>query len=416
MQEENKKILVKALSFGCRLNALETEKIQAFLLDQQIPAILVNSCAVTAEAERQAGQTVRKLAREYPLVPIFVTGCAATRNPALFLSIPNVLTIPNYDKLNITAYIQALKTYPCNTINPNILENFNVHTQKLSKQFIQVQNGCNHNCAYCVTRLLRGLAVSFEYKTILSEAKKAVQNGFYEIVLTGVDTASYAIKQEGKPFLLSDLCKKLLSDVPEIKRLRLSSLDPASPEVLKIIDLIKHDKRMMPHIHLSMQSGSDTILEAMHRRHSAETVRKLVNYADDKVSFGWDIICGFPGETEELFQETLNLAKELKPIRIHAFPFSPRPDTEAATLPNQVNKSISKKRVKIISEIASDNYNQFAQSLVGKIAQVLVEENNMARTPDDLPVKITGKPIPSKTICDVFLSKLQEDTFIAEKM
>lgn len=416
MQEENKKILVKALSFGCRLNALETEKIQAFLLDQQIPAILVNSCAVTAEAERQAGQTVRKLAREYPLVPIFVTGCAATRNPALFLSIPNVLTIPNYDKLNITAYIQALKTYPCNTINPNILENFNVHTQKLSKQFIQVQNGCNHNCAYCVTKLLRGPAVSFEYKTILSEAKKAVQNGFYEIVLTGVDTASYAIKQEGKPFLLSDLCKKLLSDVPEIKRLRLSSLDPASPEVLKIIDLIKHDKRMMPHIHLSMQSGSDTILEAMHRRHSAETVRKLVNYADGKVSFGWDIICGFPGETEELFQETLNLAKELKPIRIHAFPFSPRPDTEAATLPNQVNKSISKKRVKIISEIASDNYNQFAQSLVGKIAQVLVEENNMARTPDDLPVKITGKPIPSKTICDVFLSKLQEDTFIAEKM
>ena len=219
-----------------------------------------------------------------------------------------------------------------------------------------------------------------------------------------------------KPFLLSDLCKKLLSDVPEIKRLRLSSLDPASPEVLKIIDLIKHDKRMMPHIHLSMQSGSDTILEAMHRRHSAKTVRKLVNYADDKVSFGWDIICGFPGETEELFQETLNLAKDLKPIRIHAFPFSPRPDTEAATLPNQVNKSISKKRVKIISEIASDNYNQFAQSLVGKIAQVLVEENNMARTPDDLPVKITGKPIPSKTICDVFLSKLQEDTFIAEKM
>lgn len=416
MQAQNKKIFVKALSFGCRLNALETEKIQAFLLDQRIPAILVNSCAVTAEAERQTGQTVRKLARQYPCIPIFVTGCAATRNPDLFLSIPNVLVIHNRDKLNLSAYLQALKTYPCDEINPNILENFNVHTQKLSKQFIQVQNGCNHKCAYCVTRLLRGPAVSFEYDTILSEAKKAVKNGFYEIVLTGVDTASYAIKQDGKPFLLSDLCKKLLSDLPEIKRLRLSSLDPASPEVIKIIDLIKHDKRMMPHIHLSMQSGSDTILEAMHRRHNAETVRKLVNHADGEVSFGWDIICGFPGETEELFQETLSLTKELKPIRIHAFPFSPRPNTEAATLPNKVNKSISKKRVKMISEIASGNYQQFAKSLVGKTVQVLVEENNNARTPDDLPVKIIGKLVPAKTVCNVFLSKLQDDTFIAEKM
>ncbi len=407
MQEENIKNNIKTLSFGCRLNAMEAEKIQKMLSTAINAAILVNTCAVTAEAERQSGQAVRKLARENPDAPIFVTGCAATRNPALFLQIPNALVIKNQDKMRLNAYLDALNNAPCHFRNPKIVR-FSHSAPQLSKQFVQIQNGCNHKCAYCVTRLLRGPAVSFEYEDILKDVKSAIKNGFEEIVLTGVDIASYA--KNG--ILISDLCKKLLQDVPEIKRLRLSSMDPASPEIFKIIDLIYSDHRMMPHMHLSMQSGSDTILNAMHRRHNSETVRRIVKAANNNITFSWDIICGFPGETEELFNETLKLARETKPIKIHAFPFSPRPGTEAAELPNQINRETSKKRVKIISDLADNFRKEFMKQQLSTEVQVLVEENNIARTPNDIDVKIIGNLIPTKTVCRVKLTEIKENAFI----
>lgn len=407
MQEENIKNNIKTLSFGCRLNAMEAEKIQKMLSTAINAAILVNTCAVTAEAERQSGQAVRKLARENPEAPIFVTGCAATRNPALFLQIPNALVIKNQDKMRLNAYIDALNSAPCHFRNPKIVR-FSHSAPQLSKQFVQIQNGCNHKCAYCVTRLLRGPAVSFEYEDILKDVKSAIKNGFEEIVLTGVDIASYA--KDG--VLISDLCKNLLQDVPEIKRLRLSSMDPASPEIFKIIDLIHSDNRMMPHMHLSMQSGSDTILNAMHRRHNSETVRRIVKAANNNITFSWDIICGFPGETEELFNETLKLARETKPIKIHAFPFSPRPGTEAADLPNKINRETSKKRVKIISDLADNFRKEFMKQQLSTEVQVLVEENNIARTPNDIDVKIIGNLIPTKTVCRVKLIEIKENAFI----
>lgn len=407
MQEENIKNNIKTLSFGCRLNAMEAEKIQKMLSTAINAAILVNTCAVTAEAERQSGQAVRKLARENPDAPIFVTGCAATRNPALFLQIPNALVIKNQDKMHLNAYLDALNSAPCHFRNPKIVK-FSHSAPQLSKQFVQIQNGCNHKCAYCVTRLLRGPAVSFEYEDILKDVKSAIKNGFEEIVLTGVDIASYA--KDG--VLISDLCKNLLQDVPEIKRLRLSSMDPASPEIFKIIDLIHSDNRMMPHMHLSMQSGSDTILNAMHRRHNSETVRRIVKAANNNITFSWDIICGFPGETEELFNETLKLARETKPIKIHAFPFSPRPGTEAADLPNKINRETSKKRVKIISDLADNFRKEFMKQQLSTEVQVLVEENNIARTPNDIDVKIIGNLIPTKTVCRVKLAEIKENAFI----
>ena len=407
MQEENIKNNIKTLSFGCRLNAMEAEKIQKMLSSAINAAILVNTCAVTAEAERQSGQAVRKLARENPEAPIFITGCAATRNPELFLQIPNAIVVKNQDKMRLNAYLDALNNAPCHFESPKIVK-FSHLAPQLSKQFVQIQNGCNHKCAYCVTRLLRGPAVSFEYEDILKDVQNAIQNGFGEVVLTGVDIASYA--QKG--ILISDLCKKLLQDVPEIKRLRLSSMDPASPEIFKIIDLIHSDNRMMPHMHLSMQSGSDTILNAMHRRHNSDTVRKIVKAANNNITFSWDIICGFPGETDELFNETVELVKETKPIKIHAFPFSPRPGTEAADMPNQINREISKKRVKIVSDLAENLRKEFMNQQLATEVQVLVEENNIARTPNDIDVKIIGNPIPSKTICNVKLTEIKEDSFI----
>ncbi len=407
MQAENTKNNIKVISFGCRLNALECEKIQKLLYPTFQTAILINTCAVTGEAERQSGQAVRKIARENPNVPIFVTGCAATRNPSLFSSISNCVVIHNTDKMKLDAYIGAWKSsgYEINT--PEILK-LRTNHENLSKQFIQIQNGCNHKCAYCVTRHLRGTGVSFDYNEILADAHVAVSNGFGEVVLTGVDIASYA--RDGR--LISDVCRDLLDDVPGIQRLRLSSMDPASPEVFKIIDMIKSDTRMMPHMHLSMQSGSDAILKSMGRRHNADTVRKIVAAAGDCITFSWDIICGFPGESDELFNETLGLVRETHPIKIHAFPFSPRPDTVAATMPNQVNPCISRARVKQITDIADENHLTFMKKQIGKTVSVLVEANNIARDPHDIPLKITGDEIAPRTICDVQITGIDGDMFI----
>lgn len=409
MQAENIKTGIKSLSFGCRLNALEAEKIQRMLADITDVAIIINTCAVTGEAERQCGQAVRRTARENPNAPIFVTGCAATRNPELFTNIPNTFVIQNSEKLQIDAYISALKSADFQIKMPKI-DKFEHSAPNLSKKFIQVQNGCNHKCTYCVTRLLRGPAVSFDYNDILQDARAAVQDGFSEIVLTGVDIASYARDNR----LISDVCSDLLRDADGIKRFRLSSMDPASPQLYNIIDMMHNDARMLGHLHLSMQSGSDTILKSMLRRHNADMVRRLVAYAGDDITFSWDIICGFPGETDELFNETLDLIHQLRPIRIHAFPFSPRPGTVGAELPHQVDRAISKERVKIITEAARQNLHEFMSRQIGKTVQVLVEENNLARDPHDIDVKIDGCRVAPRTVCDVILTDINGDEFIGK--
>ena len=407
MQAEN----IKTLSFGCRLNALESEKIGRILAGAVDTAIVINTCAVTAEGERQSAQAVRRVARENVGIPIFVTGCAATRNPTLFAQIPNVIVIHNRDKMNRDVYTRELAAATLTGIDAPCLRANTMRTPKLSKQFIQVQNGCNHACTYCVTRLVRGPGVSFAYTDILANARRAVADGFTEIVLTGVDTASYA--RDG--MLISDVCVGLLRDVDGLRRLRLSSLDPASPEIDKILDLMAQDRRMMPHIHLSMQSGCDPILAAMGRRHTADRVRAIVTRAPN-VTFSWDIICGFPGETDELFNQTLNLARELQPIHIHAFPFSPRPGTVAATMPNQVPRAISKSRVAQISAIADENRIAHMTTRVGQETQVLVESRNFARDTHDIPVRIAGTLIPPRAVCDVRITGIDGDTFIAERI
>ncbi len=410
MQEKN----IKTLSFGCRLNAMEVEKIQSMLENHIKSAIVVNTCSVTGEAERQSAQAVRKLSRENPRAPIFVTGCASTRNPGLFQDIPNSIVIDNADKMKLNSYIRGLEMSPCFKTQPEI-EKFKESKSSMSKKFIQIQNGCNHDCAFCITRLLRGKNESFAYADILSEIKSATNDGFNEIVLTGVDIASFVIKENENPVLISDLCKKILNDVPNLQRLRLSSMDPASPEIYKIIDLMKSDSRMIPHIHLSMQSGADDILKSMRRRHKSGDVRKFMQRNDGfHVSFSWDIICGFPGETDELFEETLNLAKELQPIKIHAFPYSPRPNTLAATMPNQVDKSESKKRVKIITECANDNQVELMQILVGKTVNALIEENGWAKTDDEIAVKLNDTDAKSKTVQKVRLNDISGLHFMGE--
>ena len=499
--------MIKIIPFGCRLNAIEAEKIRAILTGAGVTrAIVVNTCSVTAEAERQSRQMVRKLARENPGAPIFVTGCAATRSSGDYAEIPGVTAvIANKDKLDINAYLHDAESAagarghaPLHSSEP--ITEF----QNFSKGFVQIQNGCNHNCAYCIVSKLRGKNVSFPYEKILAEVRALVDNGYAEIVLAGVDIAGYIIpllrrgadvvchSREGgnagvvlqndqdsenhsRPnkkefniahslqnhpgryaatpphegnFRIPDLCRAILRDVPGLRRLRLSSLDPGV-DLRPLIDLMASDTRMLPHMHLSMQSGSDAILAAMGRRHNARMVRELmasmpprsksverraqVKNSDSKsttnnlstlsdlrsatcapaaqpylcalrpltLSFSWDLICGFPGETPELFDETCALIRELKPIRLHAFPFSPRPGTPAATMPNQVPRAESKRRVKIAADIARENMRAFMESRLGRTIQILAEENNLGRDEHDIPVRIDGAPVPARSVVNV---------------
>ena len=408
MQAENNKNHIQTITFGCRLNAVESEKIAEMLVDAMPRAVVVNTCAVTGEAERQSAQYVRRVARENPNTPIFITGCAATHDTKPFEQIPNVRVITNAEKMNRETYIRAVADFD---FTPNAEIRVSNPDTPMSKQFIQIQNGCNHDCTYCITRLLRGPSVSLEYDDILADVRDAIKNGYNEIVLTGVDSASYHKIYDGKPFLISNLCRKLLADVPEIRRLRLSSMDPASPEIYKIIDLMHENPRMMPHLHLSMQSGSDTILLAMRRRHTNKMVRDIVACATD-ISFSWDIICGFPGETDENFNETMQLVADTKPIKIHAFPFSPRPGTDAAAMPEQIAKSTAKQRVQAIADAATHNRKDFMTAHIGLKTKVLVEENNRGRTPHDMSVVILGEPIPNRTICDCKIVGIDGDHFI----
>ena len=401
--KENQNIL--SITFGCRLNTLESEKIKNMISSHFNSAIVINSCAVTSEAERQVLQKLRKIIQEYKNIPIFITGCSATLHPDRYKSFEQVFVIDNRNKLNLESYLNAFDNKF--NIESKLFKN---NSSNLSKKYIQIQNGCNHNCTFCITKLLRGKSYSFDYKKILIEVKKAVEDGFKEIVLTGIDIASY-FDRENKLYL-SDLCKKILIDVKKLERLRLSSLDPASIEISKIIELIKNDKRMMPHLHLSMQSGNDTILKLMKRRHNTEIVKKIMS--NKFISFSWDIICGFPQESEEFFNDTLNLVKEIKPIHIHAFPFSPREYTESFDMPNQIQRSVSKYRVKLINNMANLNKLEFMKSKIGTISSVLVEENNIGKTEDEIPVKILDNKEPSKSIVNVKLIDISDLHFIGK--
>ena len=425
MQEKN----VNFVSLGCRLNTLEAEKIRKMLAAAGAGrAVVINTCSVTAEAERQSKQAIRRIIRENPDTLMFVTGCAATRDPDGFRAIKGVTrVIVNKDKMDIAAYgIEGIghKAYGIN--------DFSV----LSKGFVQIQTGCNHACAYCIVSKLRGKNVSFPYEQILGDARALTDNGYNEIVLTGVDIAGWRrpsfelevlsfefnedennSKLKTQHSTLADLCKSLLCDLPNLKRLRLSSLDPGV-DLRPIADLMRQDLRMLPHMHLSMQSGADAVLASMGRRHNAEMVRRLVGahtcapgreYAPlQPITFSWDMIFGFPGEGEKEFAETCALIRELKPIRLHAFPFSPRPGTAAATMPNQVPRVESKRRVKIATDMARENMYGFMESQIGKTVQVLVENGNMARDAHDIPVKINGRALPARSIADVRLTGIAD--------
>ena len=314
---------------------------------------MFNTCAVTAEAVRQARQSIRRLKRERPGARIVVTGCAAQAQPDIFAKMPEVdRVVGNEEKFDARSWTNAGERVAVGDIMAvrqarlHAVDSIDGHT----RAFVQVQNGCDHRCTFCIIPFGRGNSRSVPMQDAVAQVQRLVENGYREIVLTGVDITSYGADLSGAP-RLGALVKRILREVPELARLRLSSIDSVEADS-DLIDAFAHEPRLMPHLHLSLQAGDDLILKRMKRRHTrgdaiafCDTVRRL----RPDVVFGADIIAGFPTETEEMFTRSLDLVDECGLTQLHVFPFSPRPDTPAARMP-PIDRAIVKERAQRLRE------------------------------------------------------------------
>jgi threonylcarbamoyladenosine tRNA methylthiotransferase MtaB len=321
------------ITFGCRLNAFESEVIrQAAAAAGLSDAIIINTCAVTAEAERQARQAIRRARRMHPEATIIVTGCAAELHPERYATLPEVdRVLGNRAKLEARSYLpEGASSADLEDTANHLIDGF----QGKSRAFLQVQQGCDHRCTFCIIPYARGPSRSVPAGLVADQARRLVAAGCREIVLTGVDLTAYGADLPGMPSL-GEMVRRLLVAVPELERLRLSSLDPAEIDE-GLWQLLAHEKRLMPHLHLSLQAGDDLILKRMKRRHSraeAIAVAHRARALRPEVALGADLIAGFPTETEDMFRRSLDLIDECALAFVHVFPYSTRPGTPAARMP-----------------------------------------------------------------------------------
>ena len=405
---------VDVVSFGCRLNAHEAEVMRAEAVAAGLSdTVIVNTCAVTAEAVRQARQTVRRLRRERPNVRIVVTGCAAQTEPETFGAMAEVdRVLGNHDKLDATAWrTTALIAAAAGPGEAKVAVN-DIMTVRESalhlidgfegrcRAFVQVQNGCDHRCTFCIIPFARGPSRSVPMGEIVAQIRRLTANGYREAVLTGVDLTSYGGTLPGRP-PLGRLVKAILKHVPELERLRLSSFDSveADPELR---DAIATETRLMPHLHLSLQSGDDLILKRMKRRHLradaiafCEQIRRL----RPDVAFGADLIAGFPTETESMFDRSLDLIEECGLVHLHVFPFSPRPGTAAARMP-PVPPALVKERARRLREKGLEVLRRRLDGEIGRVRRVLAETAERGRTEHFIDARLKCPVVPG-TLVDV---------------
>ena len=391
---------IETLTFGCRLNAYESEVMQAEAAKAGLTDVLVvNTCAVTAEAVRQAKQAIRKARREQPDRRIIVTGCAAQTEARAFGDMAEVdLVIGNADKLKAESYAPIAFGTPLNDkVQVNDIMSVRETAGHMidamdgrARAFVQVQNGCDHRCTFCIIPFGRGPSRSVPMGVVVEQIKRLSGNGFREVVLTGVDITSYGPDLPGQPSL-GKLVQQILRHVPELPRLRISSIDSIEADDA-LYDAIAFDRRLMPHLHLSMQSGDDMILKRMKRRHlradTLDFVAKVRALRPDMV-FGADIIAGFPTEDDAMFENTLAMVTEADLTYLHVFPYSPRQGTPAARMP-QVDRTVAKSRAKRLREAGEAQYARLGASRVGLIESVLVETDGIGRTEQFLPVRVGG--------------------------
>jgi len=397
---------VDIVTFGCRLNAFEAEVIRreaegAGLSD----TIVINSCAVTNEAVAQARQSIRKLKRERPGARIVVTGCAAQTQSDMFAGMAEVdRVVGNDDKMRSTAWREARAAFDLGAsekiavsdimavkeMAPHLIDGF---ASGLPRVFVQVQNGCDHRCTLCIIPFGRGNSRSVPMGAVVDQVRALAERGHAEIVLTGVDLTSYGTDLPGTP-KLGMLTKQILRHVPELRRLRISSIDSIEADS-DLLDAIAEDSRLMPHLHLSLQSGDDMILKRMKRRHTrgdaiafCDQVRRL----RPDIALGADIIAGFPTETEAMFSRSLDLVEQCGLTFLHVFPYSPRPGTPAARMP-QVAGGAIKERAKRLRSAGETALLQRLQAEIGATREVLIESDGQGRTEHYLPVAIAGERV-----------------------
>ncbi|MGI9361936.1 MAG: tRNA (N(6)-L-threonylcarbamoyladenosine(37)-C(2))-methylthiotransferase MtaB [Parasphingorhabdus sp.] len=376
------------ISMGCRLNIAESEAIRQTIKASRINAdqlVIVNSCAVTNEAMRQTRQAIRRAKRDNPDKTVVVTGCAAQVDPDMFANMPETSgVIGNFDKYDADNFkfgldsnkpdIRVSDIMQIRETAPHMVSAF---TER-SRAFVEIQNGCDHRCTFCIIPYGRGNSRSVPAGQVVDQVKALVDKGFNEVVLTGVDVTSYGPDLPGSPSL-GQLVERVLKHVPDLKRLRLSSVDGVEIDE-RLFDILTGESRMMPHVHLSLQSGDNMILKRMKRRHSREQAIELVARLKEgrpEIAIGADIIAGFPTETEEMFAGSLDIIDQCDIIHGHIFPYSPRKGTPAEKMP-QVDGATIKERARILRQRVSERAQAWRNSLVGTRQNVLCELNGKA--------------------------------------
>lgn len=408
---------VEVLNFGCRLNAYESQVMKNHAQNAGMSnTILVNSCAVTKEAERQVRQSIRKAKRANPHAEIIVSGCAAQIHPEEYAAMPEVArVIGNEEKLKAETYgatpeakISVNNIMDITETAAHLVSGFDDHV----RGFIQVQNGCNHRCTFCIIPFGRGNSRSVPLGEIVNQVRSLVDSGYKEVVLTGVDISDYGKDLPAQP-TFSDMLRRILSNVPELPRLRISSIDAVEMDD-DLFQLMAAESRLMPHLHLSLQAGDNMILKRMKRRHSREDAiefAKRVRAVRPDVVFGADIITGFPTETEDMFQNSLKLVEEMELAYLHVFPYSEREGTPAARMP-QVHKSVRKERGARLREAGKIQLHKFLENRVGKMSKVLVEKPGRGRCEHYAMVNV-DESHPIGSIIEVEIAKIQDEELIA---
>ena len=412
-------------TFGCRLNIWESEVMrkQAEAAGLQ-NAIIINTCAVTSEAEKQARQSLRKLHRDNPDAQIIVTGCAAQINPEAWQDMPEVSHVMgNHDKLQAESW-QALQSgqeagllvtdvMTITETASHFIDSFDDHT----RAFLQVQQGCDHRCTFCIIPFGRGPSRSVGMGAVVEQIERLVAAGTKEVVLTGVDITSWGHDLPGQP-RLGALVKKILALVPDLPRLRLSSIDPAEPDH-HLMEALAIEPRLMPHLHLSMQHGDDLILKRMKRRHLARDLRRFCEEARRRrpdVTFGADIIAGFPTETEEAHQNTLSLLAECNIPLLHVFGYSPREGTPAAQMPQHDGTTI-KARAKEVRDLGAKLLADEMRTRLGQTDYMLVEKANQGHLQNFMKATLSGDTLyQAGEIIPVRLKEISGDRFLVEEV
>lgn len=387
------------ITLGCRLNAYESEVMRRHARAAGLEdAVIVNTCAVTSEAVRNASQTIRRIRREHPNARIIVTGCAAQVEPERFAEMSEVdhvignaekmkaetftgLTIPDSERVQVDDIMSVRETAS------HMIEGFGTR----ARAYVQVQNGCDHRCTFCIIPYGRGPSRSVPAGHVVAEIRSLVEKGFPEVVLTGVDITSYGPDLPGE-MTLGKLVRQILKHVPELKRLRLSSIDQVEADPHLLAALAEED-RLMPHLHLSMQAGDDLILKRMKRRHSrADAIRfcEEVRRIRPGVVFGADLIAGFPTETEEMFVRSLGIVDDCGLTFLHVFPFSPRKGTPAARMP-QVARATVRERAARLRAKGTDVLEAYLNRQAGESCDVLMERDRVGRTPHFAEVDVSGR-------------------------